>query len=259
VKEREIHDELGAPPSARRRLHDDDSFAAQPPVELDRAIIAQAQRALDEPPPRARPAIWIARWTIPIGVAATILLSSMIVLQLAPIAPAPAPATMSGTVPAPATLQARDEGVTQRRLEEQSVRNDASAPPPPPPARQPGTMRSSPAAAPAPATAPAPAPAPAPAAFAKSAAPATGALAAPAAPAPAREMAAAGAVAADALATGGAGDAARTAPNDADTAELQADPARWQREIARLDREGRRDEARRERLAFRQRYPDYHP
>ncbi len=251
MKQQEFQDEIGVGPSARRRLHDDDSIAAQPPAELDRAVIAQAQRALEEPPPKARPAVWIARWTIPIGVAATILLSSMIVLQMAPIVPAPMPTSAPTAAPAatpaadegnamqaaPAESDARlrsaapgrDQSATRQRAEEQSARTPAPPLAPPPP--------------------------PAPAAFAKSGGRTAGNLSAPATPA--RESNAEPAATADALAVGAGSAAAGDAPKDAATDALRADPARWLLEIARLEREGREDEARRERLAFKERYPDY--
>lgn len=271
---------------ARRRLlppldlHAD----AEPSPELDRLVLSRAREALqlERAPERHFRG---PRWAVPVAVAATVVLSFGIVMQLDPArndavlatggdtattreAVTPEAAASSEASPSTAMLpiEAPQQAAGAAR-DSAPVSATAAAP----------TAAPAPAAPPAPAAADAPAPTPAPPppierraaraeAFVADAPPASAAEAmassattveaaearpaaaagtAPASPPP---PAAAVAAAADAAATGVAATAPTSIPRD--------DPQRWLAAIEQLQRRGEIEAARTELAAFRRRHPD---
>ncbi len=99
---------------ARRRLLPtlDEDQSDAPSAELDRLVIERARRALRDPQPQAVPKVFpLLNWGVPLALAATLVLSFTLVMQMDsqdPVARAAGPAKATATAPvpqeAPATL-----------------------------------------------------------------------------------------------------------------------------------------------------------
>jgi hypothetical protein len=201
---------------------------AEPPERLDDAILAASRRAVHAAPGRSA-----RRWAVPVSLAAAVVLSVLVSLNVREERPdLEAP---SAVVPAPVTekpvVEAKPEAAPAPAEKKASVRNEA---------------RRQPQFAPEPAPAPAPDPAPVPAATTPPSTAGAGAAAGElASQAPARAM-------------------ARSAPmemRDAATAKRADDtaeaPERTLERIAKLRAEGSHAEADKLLAEFRQRYPQY--
>lgn len=214
----------------------EDDAGLEPPAELDQIVVARARRALrDDRAAETGPSrTWLPSWGVPVAIAATLVLSFALVLQMSgieemrrevavlqPPAAAPAvPAEVPAAAPLANVAAASAEGATA------STTADAAAAAPTPP---------EPAAFEARATRPAPMPR----AAAKSRAEAIGADAA-----------------------GASGTAATVtsiapAPPAAPPPDVRDDPDRWLRDIAELRADGQLDAARRELAAFVARHPTH--
>lgn len=216
--------------------------AAAPPEALDRAILAASRAALA---PARRRARWQA-WTLPMGVAATLVLTVTLTLMVqreqepplgeAPLPRAPAAAPQERAEPG-AELPAKAAAPPAAKRE--AVRREAEAPPPAPaptpaasrPASQPAAVEQKALPAPAPEAVGAADSARPAAAMRRQAAPAADAVEMRAKSAPLRKEAAGAA-------------AART-------------PEPWLEEIRQLKAQGREREAAEALAEFRQAYPDY--
>jgi len=214
--------------------------AAAPPEALDRAILAASRAALA---PARRRARWQA-WTLPMGVAATLVLTVTLTLLVqreqepplgeAPLPRAPAAAPQERAEPG-AELPAKAAAPPAAKRE--AVRREAEAPPPAPtpaasrPASQPPVVEQKALPAPAPEAVGAAEPARPAAAMRRQSAPAADAVEMRAKSAPLRKEAAGAA-------------AART-------------PEPWLEEIRQLKAQGRDQQAAEALAEFRQAYPDY--
>lgn len=214
--------------------------AAAPPEALDRAILAASRAALA---PARRRARWQA-WTLPMGVAATLVLTVTLTLLVqreqepplgeAPLPRAPAAAPQERAEPG-AELPAKAAAPPAAKRE--AVRREAEAPPPAPtpaasrPASQPPVVEQKALPAPVPEAVGAAEPARPAAAMRRQSAPAADAVEMRAKSAPLRKEAAGAA-------------AART-------------PEPWLEEIRQLKAQGREREAAEALAEFRQAYPDY--
>ncbi|MBK9595432.1 MAG: hypothetical protein IPO57_08765 [Rhodocyclales bacterium] len=215
--------------------------AAAPPEALDRAILAASRAALA---PARRRARWQA-WTLPMGVAATLVLTVTLTLMVQreqepplgeapPLPRAPAAAPQERAEPG-AELPAKTAAPPAAKRE--AVRREAEAPPPAPtpaasrPASQPPVVEQKALPAPAPEAVGAAEPARPAAAMRRQSAPAADAVEMRAKSAPLRKEAAGAA-------------AART-------------PEPWLEEIRQLKAQGRDQEAAEALAEFRQAYPDY--
>ena len=214
--------------------------AAAPPEALDRAILAASRAALA---PARRRARWQA-WTLPMGVAATLVLTVTLTLLVqreqepplgeAPLPRAPAAAPQERAEPG-AELPAKTAAPPAAKRE--AVRREAEAPPPAPtpaasrPASQPPVVEQKALPAPAPEAVGAAEPARPAAAMRRQSAPAADAVEMRAKSAPLRKEAAGAA-------------AART-------------PEQWLEEIRQLKARGRDQQAAEALAEFRQAYPDY--
>lgn len=214
--------------------------AAAPPEALDRAILAASRAALA---PARRRARWQA-WTLPMGVAATLVLTVTLTLLVqreqepplgeAPLPRAPAAAPQERAEPG-AELPAKTAAPPAAKRE--AVRREAEAPPPAPtpaasrPASQPPAVEQKALPAPAPEAVGAAEPARPAAAMRRQSAPAADAVEMRAKSAPLRKEAAGAA-------------AART-------------PEPWLEEIRQLKAQGRDQQAAEALAEFRQAYPDY--
>lgn len=214
--------------------------AAAPPEALDRAILAASRAALA---PARRRARWQA-WTLPMGVAATLVLTVTLTLLVqreqepplgeAPLPRAPAAAPQERAEPG-AELPAKTAAPPAAKRE--AVRREAEAPPPAPtpaasrPASQPPVVEQKALPAPVPEAVGAAEPARPAAAMRRQSAPAADAVEMRAKSAPLRKEAAGAA-------------AART-------------PEPWLEEIRQLKAQGREREAAEALAEFRQAYPDY--
>lgn len=214
--------------------------AAAPPEALDRAILAASRAALA---PARRRARWQA-WTLPMGVAATLVLTVTLTLLVqreqepplgeAPLPRAPAAAPQERAEPG-AELPAKAAAPPAAKRE--AVRREAEAPPPAPtpaasrPASQPPAVEQKALPAPVPEAVGAAEPARPAAAMRRQSAPAADAVEMRAKSAPLRKEAAGAA-------------AART-------------PEPWLEEIRQLKAQGREREAAEALAEFRQAYPDY--
>lgn len=214
--------------------------AAAPPEALDRAILAASRAALA---PARRRARWQA-WTLPMGVAATLVLTVTLTLMVqreqepplgeAPLPRAPAAAPQERAEPG-AELPAKTAAPPAAKRE--AVRREAEAPPPAPtpaasrPASQPPAVEQKALPAPAPEAVGTAEPARPAAAMRRQSAPAADAVEMRAKSAPLRKEAAGAA-------------AART-------------PEPWLEEIRQLKAQGREKEAAEALAEFRQAYPDY--
>jgi len=214
--------------------------AAAPPEALDRAILAASRAALA---PARRRARWQA-WTLPMGVAATLVLTVTLTLMVqreqepplgeAPLPRAPAAAPQERAEPG-AELPAKTAAPPAAKRE--AVRREAEAPPPAPtpaasrPASQPPVVEQKALPAPAPEAVGAAEPARPAAAMRRQSAPAADAVEMRAKSAPLRKEAAGAA-------------AART-------------PEQWLEEIRQLKAQGRDQQAAEALAEFRQAYPDY--
>lgn len=214
--------------------------AAAPPEALDRAILAASRAALA---PARRRARWQA-WTLPMGVAATLVLTVTLTLMVqreqepplgeAPLPRAPAAAPQERAEPG-AELPAKAAAPPAAKRE--AVRREAEAPPPAPtpaasrPASQPPVVEQKALPAPVPEAVGAAEPARPAAAMRRQSAPAADAVEMRAKSAPLRKEAAGAA-------------AART-------------PEPWLEEIRQLKAQGREKEAAEALAEFRQAYPDY--
>ena len=214
--------------------------AAAPPEALDRAILAASRAALA---PARRRARWQA-WTLPMGVAATLVLTVTLTLLVqreqepplgeAPLPRAPAAAPQERAEPG-AELPAKTAAPPAAKRE--AVRREAEAPPPAPtpaasrPASQPPVVEQKALPAPAPEAVGAAEPARPAAAMRRQSAPAADAVEMRAKSAPLRKEAAGAA-------------AART-------------PEPWLEEIRQLKAQGRDQQAAEALAEFRQAYPDY--
>ncbi|CAG0985334.1 hypothetical protein RHDC1_02071 [Rhodocyclaceae bacterium] len=214
--------------------------AAAPPEALDRAILAASRAALA---PARRRARWQA-WTLPMGVAATLVLTVTLTLLVqreqepplgeAPLPRAPAAAPQERAEPG-AELPAKTAAPPAAKRE--AVRREAEAPPPAPtpaasrPASQPPVVEQKALPAPAPEAVGAAEPARPAAAMRRQSAPAADAVEMRAKSAPLRKEAAGAA-------------AART-------------PEQWLEEIRQLKAQGRDQQAAEALAEFRQAYPDY--
>jgi hypothetical protein len=214
--------------------------AAAPPEALDRAILAASRAALA---PARRRARWQA-WTLPMGVAATLVLTVTLTLLVqreqepplgeAPLPRAPAAAPQERAEPG-AELPAKTAAPPEAKRE--AVRREAEAPPPAPtpaasrPASQPPVVEQKALPAPVPEAVGAAEPARPAAAMRRQSAPAADAVEMRAKSAPLRKEAAGAA-------------AART-------------PEQWLEEIRQLKAQGRDQQAAEALAEFRQAYPDY--
>ena len=214
--------------------------AAAPPEALDRAILAASRAALA---PARRRARWQA-WTLPMGVAATLVLTVTLTLLVqreqepplgeAPLPRAPAAAPQERAEPG-AELPAKTAAPPAAKRE--AVRREAEAPPPAPtpaasrPASQPPVVEQKALPAPAPEAVGTAEPARPAAAMRRQSAPAADAVEMRAKSAPLRKEAAGAA-------------AART-------------PEQWLEEIRQLKAQGRDQQAAEALAEFRQAYPDY--
>ena len=214
--------------------------AAAPPEALDRAILA-ASRAAQAP---ARRRLRWQAWTLPMGVAATLVLTVTLTLLVqreqepplgeAPLPRAPAAAPQERAEPG-AELPAKTAAPPAAKRE--AVRREAEAPPPAPtpaasrPASQPPVVEQKALPAPAPEAVGAAEPARPAAAMRRQSAPAADAVEMRAKSAPLRKEAAGAA-------------AART-------------PEQWLEEIRQLKAQGRDQQAAEALAEFRQAYPDY--
>jgi outer membrane biosynthesis protein TonB len=274
----------------------------EPPLELDERIRASARRAVAAGPQSleahaqgAAGRSWIARWRVPVSIAATVLvavtLSYMVQEEEArrvPIDGAPSAAPTPAAVTPPAEAPKRADAESGQRIDESAARAQPQvAPITPPVARE----KRAPAETQPPAPAPAPAPparieAPAAAGAVsnelekrrtESAAPAMQtAPAAPAAPAPIAPAArpAPAPPTAPAMRAAPTGDAAEQLSRDRALADRPGRmergaaaptmgeakaraPEAWIEEIRRLKAQGRDAEAAAELAEFRKRHPDY--
>lgn len=264
-------DDLDAALRARRRLlpRFDAHADEQPSPELDRLVLSRAREALRREAPREKH-YRSPRWAAPVAIAATVLLSLGLVLQMDP-SRNDAVLDTAGDATATTAMSAAEPA--------EAARSSAPAAPvaPPPPPAAPAA-----AAVPAAPTLPAPAPPSAPPSASTSrSAPAPAPLAAPSfvadAPAggaaPERALrddaraslrkqatpvdAAAGATADGASA--GIAEAATASSRSAEAARAaipRDDPQRWLAAIEQLRVAGELDAARRELAAFRSRHPD---
>ena len=216
--------------------------AAAPPEALDRAILAASRAALA---PARRRARWQA-WTLPMGVAATLVLTVTLTLMVqreqepplgeAPLPRAPASAPQERAGPG-AELPAKAAAPPAAKRE--AVRREAEAPPAAPvptpaasrPASQPPAVEQKALPAPVPEAVGAADSARPAAAMRRQSAPAADAVEMRAKSAPLRKEAAGAA-------------AART-------------PEQWLEEIRQLKAQGREKEAAEALAEFRQAYPDY--
>lgn len=252
------NDDFDARLKTRGRLimpFDDEQL--QPPAELDRIVVAQARRALRQDAAVPERVLLLHRWGLPLALAATLVLSFTLVLQLGEQSPTqvaqtatPATAVTVDAAPAaapPAALQPESE------LSGRVSAAEVAAPAP--------RLRAAPPAAAAvadvgavaktmnPAMNQAPVRARAEAVSESDAAPATdaaaGAVASPA-PAVAAESAT--------MASPAAGTASRETRSDL---AARDDPEAWFQHIQRLRAAGQVAAADRELAQLRQRYPDY--
>jgi hypothetical protein len=249
---RDPRDAFDARLQARERLVPpfEDDAGLEPPAELDQIVVARARRALrDDRAAEGSPSRpWLPSWGVPVAIAATLVLSFALVLQMSGVedvrrevavlqppsaAPARPPAEPPDVAPSPAPPQPQP----------QMARSAA------PPSRSlaAGAPRSAEVAAPEPAALQerAARPAALPQAAAKSRA---GDGAADAA-------SAAGAAETVAAATGLA--AAVPAAPPPPPPDVRDDPDRWLRQIAELRADGQLEAARRELAAFAARHPTH--
>ncbi len=230
----ELRDLLSAGDSLHEQLARLDR--SEPPEELDRIVIEHARQAI-RTPAADRP-IRQFRWAVPVALAATVLVSFALVMQIGPSGPAPAPAVEIAAARVdpeqPIPAQTRVEDPTEvRALTPPSV---VVAPPV-------ASVRK-------PADAPA-----APQAYERSAASAENVASARAAPEAALSKREAQTVELQGT-TAMAGDERADARNAAATSdELRADPDAWLAAIARLRQQGRHEEADREYAEYRRLYP----
>jgi hypothetical protein len=283
-------DELDTAPRARRRLLAplDDAHDAEPSPELDRLVLSRARESLrlDRAPERHYRG---PRWAAPVAIAATLVLSFGLVMQMTPKGDATLSSPDEGAIP----------GGSDATFAEAASAEGVAVPVPGPTRASRATPAPAPASAPAPAPAPAPASAPASFAAAAAAAQDAGQAASRAAKsvsdASALRAEAEGEQAVLADATAGPGAATTSAPDTppepsrasgAGTARNasqaassraieraappaddvadgsgaaalpRADPQRWLAAIEQLQAAGNLDAARRELAAFRKRYPD---
>jgi hypothetical protein len=216
---------------------------AAPPAALDRAILAAARAEVALAPVRKR--TWWRSWTVPMSVAATVVLTATLTLMVRQEQERPAAeAAPAADVPRASVAVPQEKTDTAADL---AVKPAA----PPPRAKQEAARREAerPAVVPAPvpeAAAPAGAPAPrAPMAESvESAAPAR----------PAAVMRQQAAPAADAVES-----RARSAPlrKEAVGAAPARTPEQWLEEIRQLKKQGREKEAVEALAEFRKTYPDY--
>jgi hypothetical protein len=260
-----------------------ESATDEPRPELDERIRAAARRAVAAGPQsleaRARAdsqRSWIARWRVPVSIAATVVVAVTLAymmegeeVRLARTdgVPASAPPPVVAQAeklqpPAPAAASAAGEQLARRNAELESAIKSADA------ERRARAANERPVAAPAPAAATATGEPAAPEAFpaappaetrpvpsspeAAPPSPASRAVpAAPAAPGPARE--AAGAARERAFA-----DRPERMERQAQTAEQKArTPEAWVEDLRRLKAQQRTEDFTRELAEFRKRYPDY--
>lgn len=199
---------------------------AQPPAQLDRAVLAQARATIEPPKRHSLPRS--SRWMVPVALAATIVLSLAIVIELQRPTARDATAVMADRE-APPTATVRSE-----RFEPES--SDAAA------TRAAERLEKS--AAP-------PAQSRLPAASAESRA----LLSSRNRAVPMESQAAAAAESAE---TATAASARAPAPPEAEAdSRITSDPRAWLERIERLRTDGATEQAEREWQAFRKRYPDY--
>jgi len=206
----------------------------EPPRALDAAILAAAREAVKPAPPRRA---WWQAWTLPMGVAATVVLTVTLTLmvqqeQERPMSEAPPTQGAPATAPQEKPDAAADLAVkpaAPREAKQEAVKREAEGP--------------AVAPAPAPETA-APAGAVAPRApmaeFAESVAPAR----------PAAVMRQQAAPAADAVES-----RAKSAPLRKEA--VGAAPAQWLEDIREMKKQGKEKEAAEALAEFRKAYPDY--
>jgi hypothetical protein len=254
---RDPRDAFDARLQARERLVPpfEDDAGLEPPAELDQIVVARARRALrDDRAAEGSPSRpWLPSWGVPVAIAATLVLSFALVLQMSGVEdvrrevavlqpPAAAPARPAAAppdaVPSPAPPQPQPELARSAAPRSRSL---AAGTP---------TRAEAAAAAPEPATLEerAARPAAMPQAAAKSRA---GANAADAAVA----VGAAGAAENVAAATGLAAAAPAAPPPP--PPDIRDDPDRWLRQIAELRADGQLQAARRELAAFAARHPSH--
>lgn len=263
----------------------------EPPLELDERVRAAARRAVSAGPQsleaRARAGTgqsWIARWRVPVSIAATVLLAVTLSYMVqeedarrVPIDEPPSAARAPAAVAPAAEAPKRADAEAERRTDERAAEPRAAAP---------AASVAREKHAPAETQRPAPAPAPAPPAKIEAPA-AAGAVAnelekrrtesaAPAAPAPIAPVAkpAPAAPTAPAMRAAPTGDAVEQLSRDRTLADRPGriergaaaptaveakarPPEAWIEEIRRLKAQGRDAEAAAELAEFRKRHPDY--
>ena len=256
----------------------DDAHELEPPIELDRMVLERAQRELRQPVQNKRGFFRSASWMAPMSIAATVLLSFLLVLQFnqyeqrqqsqAALNAAPSSEMTVAQVPSPATTDLAESVAKQdadQRLAQAVARSATSSAPMPTVSRAAARSRAEPVDAAADAAASPPtyakaetagnavsavvADAATPVAVAASEAPASAAPAA-APPVAARAATAAERAAPASMAAGAAAAAKIDAPRS-------LSPQQWWDKIEKLRRNGEAAAAQREWEALHRAYPDF--
>lgn len=215
-----------------------ESDRIEPPPALDAAILAAAREAVKPAPPRRS---WWQAWTLPMGVAATVVLTVTLTLmvqqeQERPMSEAPPTQGAPATAPQEKPDAAADLAVkpaAPRKAKQEAVKREAERP----------------------AVAPAPAPeAAAPAGAVAPRAPMAESAESVAPARPAAVMRQQAAPAADAVES-----RAKSAPlrKEAVGAALARAPEQWLEDIRQLKQQGKEKEAAEALAEFRKAYPDY--
>lgn len=255
----------------------------EPPSDIDRVVLAKARAALrnGRGSEDQRPAFFtLSQWSLPLGLAATLLLAIAVVVRVNPGAPVAASDIAENTdkldLPPPAASVAAPDVAAQGLPEEASreavapARGRAAGPESTPQEQTRELRRSSPAmaaskAAPndevavlpeaAPAVPPGLAATPMVAASSTPATEAAAAGAVAAAPAPVPSASASVARVTDAVASSESANASAAVQAEA----LRLDPLRWYRHVVALREQGRATDAEREWRALKKRFPDFEP